>query len=254
MNENEKYFVTIGIRDLSYPINIGVKSRAEGVSTITNLTIQAEIEKQYETQVEEQIFNIINDRSNYIGPNQLSKLLMNYLKSLNANKLIINFKYPFFLEKTSPVSKQKQLMKYHCEFSVKKNIYREYKKQYKIEIPVVVEQFLVPGIQKDFLELPVKIVVETEGIETFFAEDIIQLIERNILDSNFINSHNENGDNVKLLLIENIKNELFEKYNVEKCSVKVVNQKMLYSYSVQVSTETEQLKPEAEIEKEFLFI
>lgn len=252
MKENEKYFVSISMNDLSYPIKIGIKSRAEGESTITNLTIKTEIEKGYEPQVENNVISIITDRKNYVGPIQLSNKLISYFKSINANKIFINFKYPFFMEKISPFNEQKQLMKYHCEFTVKKNSSDEYIKHYKIEIPIVIEEYFASGIQNEIMELPLKIVVETEGFESLFTEDIIQLVEKIVLESNIIG--NPNGDDLKLLLVKKIKSELFEKCNVERCSVKIVNQKMLYSYSVEVTSEVEQKENELNYKNEFLFI
>lgn len=252
MEDKEKYFVNVAMNDLSYPIKIGIKSRSEGESTITNLTIQAEIEREYEPQVENNIIGIITDRNNYVGPIQLSNKLINYLKSINANKLLINFKYPFFLEKISPFDKQKHLMKYHCEFTVKKNTLNEYTKQYKIEIPIVMEEYLAQGIQNDIMELPLKIVVQTEGYETLFSEDIIHLVENIILESSFIGK--TNGDDTKLHLLEKIKLELFEKYKVERCTVKIVNQKILYSYSVEVGSVIKNKELELNYENECLFI
>ncbi|MBL1214043.1 MAG: hypothetical protein HND52_11850 [Ignavibacteriae bacterium] len=254
MTDIEKYYVTFEISDLSSPITIGVKSKVEGENTISDLTIKAEVEKKYEDRIEENILKIVNDKTRYIGPIQLSNRLIEYLKSIYVNKLKIDFNYPFFYEKVSPVNGDKQMMKYNCQFSVKKNVDNEYIKQYKIEIPIVLEQILVPGIQKGFVEIPLKVVVETEGFETLFAEDIIQLVEKNILDSSFINTDNKNDDTIKLQLIDSIKNELFEKYNIVKCSAKIVNRKITHAYSVQVTSALQPINPNYETEKDMIFI
>ncbi len=252
MKNKEKCFIKVAMSDLSYPIKIGIKSRAEGESTIANLSIQTEIEKEYEPRIENNVLSIITARNNYVGPVQLSNKLINYFKSINAHKILINFKYPFFLEKTFPFGNKNQLMKYHCEFTVMKNTFDEYLKQYKIEIPIVLEEFFAAGIQNEVLGLPLKIVVESEGVESLFTEDIIQLVEKIILESNIVG--NTKDDDIKLLLVKNIKSEICDKYKVERCSVKIINQKMLYSYSVEVIPAVEQKEFETQYETDCLFI
>ena len=50
----------------------------------------------------------------------------------------IDFDYPFFIEKTTPVSKQKNLVRYLCTYSVKaSSIEDEPKVFFKMEVPAI---------------------------------------------------------------------------------------------------------------------
>jgi hypothetical protein len=230
--EKIRRFINVCISDLYYPMKVGVKSKAEGENTLVKIMIKAEIEIKHTEEFKTRILEIINDRSRYIGPIQLTNRLISFINTLNANSFVINFRYPLFIEENSPSTNKKRLMKYHCEQIIIKNSLIKYKKLFKVEVPIIVE-YIVPGIQRDILEIPKKIIVEIEGFENIFAEDIIEIVE-NALRSEICDLTTVKG-NMNLSLLNKLQNELENKYKEENCCVKVISKKLFYTSSEKIS-------------------
>jgi hypothetical protein len=258
MKESRRYFVDVIIRDLSIPIKIGLKNKAEGESTIATITIQAKIEKKTERRFEKQVMEIVNDKR-YIGPKQLGSALMNYINTLNAKAVNISFWYPFFYKNNLKGTKNSTLMKYKCEYILRKTSLINYKQKYKVELPIIAEQYIIPGIQKEIMDVPAKIVVEVEGFETIFIEDIIETINKNLIKREYYTLKESIQDiitlqNTGLTLLENIESDLYRENDIEWCSVKLINRRIPYTYSLKVSGEDRVIEHEKKYADVHLFI
>ncbi|MBZ0200349.1 MAG: hypothetical protein K8H86_10805, partial [Ignavibacteriaceae bacterium] len=96
---------------------------------------------------------------------------------------------------------------------------------------------IIPGIQKNILEIPAETVVELEGFDTFFAEDILEIVEAALKnDTNDLLNIYETDLN--LLFIDRLKIKLNDRYSIENCSVKVIVKKALYTYSEKISSKS----------------
>jgi prenyltransferase beta subunit len=259
MNEKNS-FTDVCIENLHYPLKVVSKPNCNGENTITSIMIRAKIESIYEDKFETNILNIINNRGGYIGPNQLSSRIIDYLNSINALTIHINFTYPYFIEKSSPVSKEKFLSDYKCEYSIEKTSLIHYIKKYKVEVPVFTFHSVSDFINDRF-DYPAKIIVEIEGLDTFFTEDIVESVEDNVLALTYYNltggskePKNKNGRNLKLELVENIKKNLCAKYHINSCSVRITSHKGQYSYSAQITEKGQGFYVENKYEGEHIFI
>ncbi len=232
MEERKRHFISVCMNDIYYPMKVGLKSKTEGENTLSKIMIKAEIERKHSEEFKNRIIEIINDRNKYTGPMQLSDKLISFINTLDANSFIIKFRYPLFVEENFPSTNNKRLMRYYCEQTIIKNSLIKYKKLYKVEVPIIVE-YMIPGIQKDILEIPKKIVIEIDGFESIFAEDIIQIVENTL--RNEICDINIVRGNMNLSMINKLQKELAKKYKNENCSVKVITKKLFYTYSEKLS-------------------
>lgn len=245
MNEFKINFIDVCIKDLSFPIKIGLKNSSEGINTLADMTVKSTIDRKMENDFKIQVPKIINDIQSYVGPRQLSSKLINFIDTLNAKSINIIFKFPFFYGKRLNELNEKFLVKYPCEYSFSKTSLINYKQTYKVEVPIIAEQYQLIGIPSESIDMPLKIIVEIESFEAIFIEDIIQIVEHNFYKTenhklkdvikDLLNLKNQS--NAELDLIESIKKDLFKNNEIKNCSVEFNNQRIPYNYSIKVSTE-----------------
>jgi hypothetical protein len=262
MNEVKTKFIDVCIKDLSFPIKIGLKNSSKGINTLADMTIKSTIDRRMENDFKIQVPKLINNIQSYVGPRQLSSKLISFINTLNAKSISITFKFPFFYGTKLNELNEKFLVKYPCEYSFSKTSLINYKQTYKTEVPVIAKQYLIPGIHSELIDMPIKIVVEIESFEAIFIEDIIKIVEQNfyrtenyklkdvIKDLLSLNNHN----NAELDLIESIKSDLFKNNEIENCSVEFNNQRIPYNYSIKVSAEENSVEEEIKNVEVPLFI
>lgn len=253
MTKNKKNLIEVCIEDLEYPIKVGKKAKFEVEHTLVTISIRAKIEKEFKDQFEENILRIVNNTREYTGPQQLSSNLIRYLDSIDAKTARLNFKYPFFLERKLPASQQKYLMKYICQLTLTKTFPGHYIKKYTIEIPVISKEYIIPGIQRDILEIPVSFVVEMEGDIVFFPEDLIDMIERKI-NSGYFTPLSVFEEDIKLLLLKKIEKELYKEFYADKCTIKIITRKRLYTFSSKLVSCDYEINNKHEYEIDHMFI
>lgn len=245
MNEFKMSFIDVCIKDLSFPIKIGLKNSSDGINTLADMTVKSTIDRKMENDFKIQVPKIINDIQSYVGPRQLSSKLINFIDTLNAKSINIIFKFPFFYGKRLNELNEKFLVKYPCEYSFSKTSLINYKQTYKVEVPIIAEQYQLIGIPSESIDMPLKIIVEIESFEAIFIEDIIRIVEQNFYKTenhklkdvikDLLNIKNQS--NTELDLIESIKKDLFKNNEIKNCSVEFNNQRIPYNYSIKVSAE-----------------
>ncbi|HMN24205.1 MAG: hypothetical protein IT276_04205 [Ignavibacteriaceae bacterium] len=262
MSEFKISLIDVCIKDLSFPIKIGLKNSSEGINTLADMTVRSTIDRKMENDFKIQVPKIINDIQSYVGPRQLSSKLINFIDTLNAKSINIIFKFPFFYGKKLNELNERFLVKYPCEYSFSKTSLINYKQTYKVEVPIIAEQYQLIGIPSESIDMPLKIIVEIESFEAIFIEDIIRTVEHNFYRTE---NHNlkdvikgllnlKNQSNVELDLIESIKKDLFNNNEIKNCSVEFNNQRIPYNYSIKVSAEDSLVEKEVKNIEVPLFI
>lgn len=253
MSRSKKKSIEVCLEGLELPIAVGRKAVSEGENTLTKISVRAKINKVYEEKFEEAILGIINKTEEYIGYQQLSDKLSGYLNSINADKFEILFEFPFFISKKLGGSNQKYIIKYLSQFRFAKTSLYTYLRKYFVEIPVISKEYIVQGIYNDILEIPAKIIVEIEGFDVYFIEDIIDLVENQFYSSNY-NPFMAYKEDPKLVLLEKIENELYNRFNIEKCTATIISKKGFYDYSAKFADLNYKLNENYDYETEHIFI
>ncbi|MBU2492365.1 MAG: hypothetical protein KJ571_07030 [Bacteroidetes bacterium] len=246
MNDEKNSLIEVSMNNLYYPMKVMSRNIYNGESSIVNISMSTLIEPKHEAEFASNIMKIINDRKEYIGPNQLSKKIFDYTNSINGVKTNISFEYPYFISNRLNDANN-EITKCFCTYSIEKKILSGYKRSYKVVVPVIMYHTLFSLINAP-LDSPIEIVVEFEGDDTIFTEDIVEIVENSIIkiiSNSIINDNtnsNENKINFKIKIIEDVKNSLLSKFNIDHCSIKAINQQLLYLYSAETVQTEDKIK------------
>ena len=72
---------------------------------------------EFEAEWIDKFIQILHLHRETIGTQSLRKNILDYGKALEAKSVKIDFDYPFFIEKLTPKTKEKCLVKYNCKYS-----------------------------------------------------------------------------------------------------------------------------------------
>ncbi|MGB9598116.1 MAG: GTP cyclohydrolase, FolE2/MptA family [Candidatus Poribacteria bacterium] len=249
MKEKKRFLVDVGIRDLPFPMRVISKANPDGQHTIANISISARIMQEFEARWIDKFIQIVHEHRDRIGTKTLRMNIFDYMNELQATIVKIDFDYPFFIEKVTPVSKQKCLVRHLCTYSAKLSAIEDKPKVlFKVEVPIVTTY---PGSDPNkpgglFGQLSIMI-VEVEAKEDIFPEDLIELVDKHALspiysflsegDQLYIIQKVHSEEKYSVMVIDEIKEELARNTDIVWYSVKCSNYGMLHSYSTIISTE-----------------
>lgn len=106
----------VGVKGIRYPII--VKDRAkQSQSTVAVVNMYVELPHHFKGTHMSRFIEILNEHKGSISLPVISEMLENIRKRLDAGKAHIEFSFPYFMEKSAPVSGAKGYMDYNCIFS-----------------------------------------------------------------------------------------------------------------------------------------
>jgi GTP cyclohydrolase I len=261
MENNKRFLVDVALNNLPFPMKVLSRATPLGQDTVAHISVSARIMHEFEAQWINNFIHIVHKHRDSIGTKSMSKNIMDYFNSLNATMVLMDFEYPFFVEKKTPVSNEKCLVKYNCTYSVKKSSVIASKVLLKIEIPIITSYPDKATFESDspFGQLSL-VHIEIESSEDIFPESIIDVVEQNALSQvySFLNEEDEaylikkihGSRKTSVEIIDDIKNELSISRNIEWCSVQCKNYGMLHTYSTLVGTEKSLWVPNAGFEED----
>lgn len=262
MMENEKgYLVDVGMNDLPFPVRAISKVDPDGQPTIANISINARIMQNFEPHWISKFIKIAHQHREVIGTKSLTSNINEYSDDLNASMIRIDFNYPFFIEKLTPVSEEKSLVRYLCTFSAKASTVNKTKIIFKMDVPVITSYPVSFKEAGDGLFGQLSIVnIEVETSENVYPEDLVEIVDRHALvptysfltekDENYVISkiHSERVSSVKMA--GKIKNELTKHQEFDWFSVRCFNHGMIHSYNTVVGTEKSLWVPDINVNDE----
>ncbi|MCL4131527.1 UNVERIFIED_CONTAM: hypothetical protein GTU68_026297, partial [Idotea baltica] len=101
----------VGIKDISHPITIQNKDGSSSASIATFSMSVSLPEDQKGTHMS-RFLEMLNETETIISAKKFHRLLIDMVERLEAQNGYIEMQFPYFLEKTAPVSKVKSLMDY----------------------------------------------------------------------------------------------------------------------------------------------
>ena len=258
MAEEKRFLTDVGIKDLPFPVKASSKVYPDGQLTVADISIRARIIQEFESRWIDKFIQIIHQHRDRIGTKTLTTNIMDYLKELEAKSVRIDFDYPFFVEKTTPVSKQKCMVRYLCTFSAKTSLLAEKPKViFRMEVPAITTY---PGSVSEkegglFGQLSV-VVIEVEPDREIYPEEIVDVVDKHALSpiysfltdddqSHLIHKiHSEKKSSV--VMVDEIKEELSRDPELVWYSVRCSNYGMLHTYSTVIRTERNMWFPDEE--------
>lgn len=249
MTEEKRFLAHVGIRDLPFPMKVLSKAYPDGQPTVANISVSAKIMQEFEAGWIDRVIQILHRHRGTIGTKALKQNVGDYLRELNATMVRIDFDYPFFVEKITPVSKEKSMTRYVCTYSAKITSLESVKVLFKINVPVITTypKSFINDEQKGLFGQLSTVVVETESGHDIYPEDLIDIVDRHSLvplysfltdeDQRFVirKIHSEKKDSV--LMLDEIREELSRMESLEWFAVHCLNYGMLHSYSTVIANE-----------------
>jgi GTP cyclohydrolase IB len=249
MNSEKRFLVDVGMKDLPFPIRVLSKVDPNGQATVASISIEARIMHDFEAEWIDRFIQIVHSHRDHIGTSTLQQNLGDYLKALRADVVRVTFDYPFFVEKLTPVSKEKCLVKYNCSFSAKiPSIEGKTRVFFKVAVPCITTYPVsdAEGGNGLFGQLST-VVLETESVKDVYPEDLVALVDRHALvplysyltkeDQRAIIAKVHSERKTSVTMVDAIKTELSRDRALSFYSVRVMNFGMLHSYSTVIGTE-----------------
>jgi GTP cyclohydrolase IB len=249
MKTDARFLVDVGMKDLPFPMRVASKVQPEGQQTVANISISARIMQEFEPGWIDRFIQVLHEHRDRIGTETLRANIGDYVKRLNANTVRVDFDYPFFMEKRTPVSGEKCLVRYLCTYSAKTSSVESAPALYfAIRVPAITT-YPVPADAKPanlFAQLSI-VTIEVQSRKDVFPEDMVDLVDRCALmpvysfltkeDQEFVIQKAHSAVKTSVLMTDEIKNELRSMRGIEWYSVKCSNFGMLHSYSTFIGTE-----------------
>jgi GTP cyclohydrolase I len=249
MIKEETFLLNVGIKDLPFPMKVISRQNEDGQPTVANISINTRIAQMFETEWIDKFIKILHSHREKIGTKTVAAILSDYLKEFNAPVVFIDFNYPFFIEKITPVSKEKCLVRYMCTYNAKLTaITQKPRIIFKISVPVLTTYPLSNDEQTGGLFAQLSIInVEIESDDQIFPEDIVDIIDKHAIvpvysflkkeDQKFIINKLHTEKKTSAVLTNEIKDALAPKREIEWYQISCSNFGMLHSYNTFVSTE-----------------
>lgn len=249
MVPEKRFLVDVGLRQLPFPIRVCSRNNPDGQPTVANISISARIMQEFEARWIDRFIQILHRHRDRIGTKTVRQNLLVYYKELKASFVKGGFEFPFFVEKSTPLSGEKCLVQYLCRYEAEASFADEDPKvRFHIEIPCITTY---PASRADvdgglFGQLS-HVSIEVETKKEVFPEDFVALVDRHALAPVYSYLSEEEQlhlirkihDEAKtsVVMTDAIKQELARDKEILWYSVRTQNFGMLHSYSTVIGTE-----------------
>ncbi len=131
----------VGIKNLHYPISVLDKAKSFQ-HTVADINMYVDLPHYFKGTHMSRFLEVLNEHRGEISIINFPDILRKIKKVLNAGSASIEIEFPYFIEKTAPVSGKKSLMEYICYYkgtikTVKEKTSKNEKVHQKINEPVL---------------------------------------------------------------------------------------------------------------------
>ncbi len=105
----------VGVRDLRYPIVV-LDRENKAQNTVARLTLAVNLPHQFKGTHMSRFIEVLNRHHGELTMHTLPAILADLKKKLHAKSARVEARFPYFLEKSAPVSGERGLMDYDCTF------------------------------------------------------------------------------------------------------------------------------------------
>jgi len=105
----------VGVRDLKYPITV-LDRDEETQQTVAEVSMSVGLPKEFKGTHMSRFVEVINQYRGEFTMHTLPDLLQTLRERLEAEQARIEVQFPYFLERTAPVTEKEALMDYECSF------------------------------------------------------------------------------------------------------------------------------------------
>ena len=171
----------VGVTDLPYPVRAPSRADPRGQPTVARVSIEARVAREFEAGWSDQLMQVLHAHRDRFSAQALKQDIGAYVEAFDAGVVEVSLEYPFFVEKRTPRTGQKCLVKHDCTYSVvalsPEAVPRVF---FKIAVPC-----LTSGPASDrrhpagsLGQLSI-VTLETESQRDLYPEDLVALVDRN---------------------------------------------------------------------------
>ncbi|MHB1661613.1 MAG: GTP cyclohydrolase, FolE2/MptA family [bacterium] len=106
----------VGIKNLHYPISVLDKKKSFQ-HTVADINMYVDLPHYFKGTHMSRFLEVLNEHRGEISIISFPDILRKIKKVLNAGSASVEIEFPYFIEKTAPVSGKKSLMEYICYYS-----------------------------------------------------------------------------------------------------------------------------------------
>ena len=103
----------VGIKDIQHPITVQNRDGSKS-SSIATFSMSVSLPHDQKGTHMSRFIQMLNESETVISAKNFHKMLNDMVQRLEADAGYIEMQFPYFIEKTAPVSGVKSLMDYHC--------------------------------------------------------------------------------------------------------------------------------------------
>jgi GTP cyclohydrolase I len=257
-----RFLVDVAMEDLPFPIVVPSRKSTNGQRTVATVSVNARIMHDFEAQWIDTFIQILHSHRNSIGYHSLRKNIEDYRQKLRAKSVEIDFSYPYFMEKRTPIDQEPCLVRYACRYRAKvPSLENDAQVAFQIDVPAITSY---PVRDEDdprgsFGQMSI-FSIEVRSQQDVVPEDIVELVDRHALaplysylsaeeQKQLIHDiHNRRVPSV--VAVDEIKKSLAHSSWVDWYSVTCRNHGMLHSYKTVIDTEKSMWVPFSGYEQE----
>ena len=105
----------VGVKGIRYPITVLDKNMGEQ-QTVAKINMYVNLPRHYKGTHMSRFVEILNEHSRRISLQNFSEILEEMKKRLNAKSAHMEITFPYFINKTAPVTGSEGMMEYKCTF------------------------------------------------------------------------------------------------------------------------------------------
>jgi GTP cyclohydrolase I len=105
----------VGVKNLRYPITVLDRANKKQ-RTIASINMYVNLPHRFRGTHMSRFVEVLNENKREIHIDTIGEILKNIKSKLNAEQAHMEVSFPYFIEKSSPVSKTKSLMEYGCSY------------------------------------------------------------------------------------------------------------------------------------------
>jgi GTP cyclohydrolase I len=110
------FIKTVGIKNVHYPVRVRQKKGGHQ-DTVASINLQADISSRYRGSSVTEFIAVLNRYQDDLSVTFFTELLKEVQARLQAEAAQVEMTFPYFLEKSAPISKTSSLMEYTCGFT-----------------------------------------------------------------------------------------------------------------------------------------
>jgi GTP cyclohydrolase I len=166
----------VGVKDISYPVAVMDKNRSVQ-HTVARVNMYVDLPHHFKGTHMSRFIEILNTYREKIATDRMEPILQQMKEKLGASSAHLEVEFPYFIEKSAPVSGARSLMEYTCTFNA--SLGEEFDFVLGVKVPVT---SLCP-CSKELSRFGAHnqrsiITVRVRYADFIWIEDLVELIEQ----------------------------------------------------------------------------